>query len=159
MGLLWENELNQLQQLQNWDTKIVANSSYDAPSKPLLDKLEWKSIQELIADERKMMVFKSINDFGPKYMYKMFTRNSHLTECILWNTTTFEKMKVVPYTFVRRGVPVREDTYAEPLACEVTWPVPFVAAVISPVFPLGTHLLLGEQWASVQSGHRVGLEP
>jgi len=55
------------------------------------------------------------------------------------------KIKVVPYTFVRRGVPVREDTYAEPSACEVGWPVPFLAAFISPVFPLGTHLLLGEQ--------------
>ena len=55
------------------------------------------------------------------------------------------KVKVVPYTFVRRGVPVREGTYAEPSACEVGWPVPFVAAVISLVLPLGTHLLLGEQ--------------
>ena len=55
------------------------------------------------------------------------------------------KVKVVPYTFVRRGVPVREDTYPEPWAFEVGWPVPFLAAIISPVFPMGTHLLLGEQ--------------
>ena len=55
------------------------------------------------------------------------------------------KVKVVLYTFVRRGVPVREDTYAEPSACEVGWPVPFLAAFISPVFSLGTQLLLGEQ--------------
>ena len=55
------------------------------------------------------------------------------------------KVKVVPYTFVRRGVPVREDTYAEPSAYDVGWPVPFLAAFISPVYPLGTHLLLGEQ--------------
>ena len=68
------------------------------------------------------------------------------------------KVTVVPDTFVRRGVPVREDTYAEPSACEVGWPVPSLAAFISPVFPLGTYLLLGEQRASVQSGHRVGLE-
>ena len=27
-------------------------------------------------------------------------------------------VKVVPYTFVRRGVPVREDTHPEPYACE-----------------------------------------
>ena len=55
------------------------------------------------------------------------------------------KVKVVPYTFVSRGVPVREDTYPEPSACEVGWPVPFLAAFISPVLPPGTHLLLGEQ--------------
>ena len=54
-------------------------------------------------------------------------------------------MKVAPYTFVRTGVPVREDTYPEPSVCEVGWPVPFLAAFISPVFPLGTYLLLGEQ--------------
>ena len=78
-----------------------------------------------------------------------------------------KKVKVVPYTFVCRGVPVREsgvddddddDDYAEPSVCEVGWPVPFLAAFISPVLPPGTHLLLGEQWVSIQSGHRVRLE-
>ena len=69
------------------------------------------------------------------------------------------KVKAVPYTFVRRGVPIREDTYPESSVFEVGWPVPFLAAFISPVLPPGTHLLLGGQWASIQSGHRVGLEP
>ena len=55
------------------------------------------------------------------------------------------KVKVFPYTFVRRGVPVREDTYSEPSACEVGWPVPFLTAFISPVLPLGAHLVLVEQ--------------
>ena len=55
------------------------------------------------------------------------------------------KVKVVQYTFVLRGVPVREDTYAEQSACEVGWPVPFLAAFISSVLPPGAHLLLGEQ--------------
>ena len=68
-------------------------------------------------------------------------------------------VKVIPYTFVRKGVPVRKDTYPEPSAYEVGWPVPFLAAFISPVFPLGTHLLLGEQWVSIQSRHQVELEP
>ena len=55
------------------------------------------------------------------------------------------KVKVVPHTFVRRGVPVREDTYPEPSVYEVGWPAPFLAAFISPVLPPGAHLLLGEQ--------------
>ena len=55
------------------------------------------------------------------------------------------KVKVVPHTFVRWGVPVREDTYPEPSPCEAGWPVPFLTVFISPVFPLGTHMLLGEQ--------------
>ena len=47
---------------------------------------------------------------------------------------TIGQEKVVLYTFVRRGVPVRGDTYSEPSACEVVWPVPFLDAFISPVF-------------------------
>ena len=35
------------------------------------------------------------------------------------NTDFQLKVKVVPYTFVRRGVPVREDTYPEPSECKV----------------------------------------
>ena len=70
----------------------MTNSSYDAPSKPLLHKLGWKIIEELIADETKMMAFKSLNDFGSNYMYKMFIndfgKNSHFTERKLRNTTT-----------------------------------------------------------------------
>ena len=69
------------------------------------------------------------------------------------------KVKAVPYTFVRRGVPVNEDTYPEPSACKVGLPVPFLAAFIFPVLLPGTHLLLGEKWASFQSGHRLGFEP
>ena len=57
----------------------------------------------------------------------------------------FVKLKVVQYAFIRRGVPVREDTYPEPSACEIEWPVSFLAAFISPVLPPSTHLLLGEQ--------------
>ena len=54
-------------------------------------------------------------------------------------------VKVVPYTIVRRGVPVRDDTYPKPSACEVGWPVPVLATFIFPVLPPVTHSLLGEQ--------------
>ena len=65
--------------------------------------------------------------------------------CPLIAMFTIYKGKVFPYTFVHWGAPVREDTYPGPSACEVGWPVPFLAAFISPVLPPGTHLLLGEQ--------------
>jgi len=64
------------------------------------------------------------------------------------------KVKVVLYTFVRRGVPVREDTYPEPSACEVGWPVPFLAAFISPVFPLGTICC----WVNSERAFSQGIE-
>ena len=66
-----------------------------------------------------------------------------------------KKVKVVPYTFVSRGVAFIEDTYPEPSACEVGWPVPFLAAFISQVLPPGTHLLLGEKCASIESRPRA----
>jgi len=56
-----------------------------------------------------------------------------LSSCLVKNV----KVKVIPYIFVRRGMPVREDTYPE--ACEVWWPVPFIAAFISLVLPPGIH--------------------
>ena len=58
---------------------------------------------------------------------------------------------MVTYTLLRRGVSVRKDTVPEPSVYEVGWPVPLL--------PPGTHLLLGEQLASIQPGHQVGLEP
>ena len=57
----------------------------------------------------------------------------------------FLALKAVPYTFVRRAVPVSEHTYPEPSAYRVGWPVPFLSALISPVLLPVTHLLLGEQ--------------
>jgi len=64
------------------------------------------------------------------------------------------RVKVVSHTFVRRGVPVREDTYPEPSACEVGWPVPFIAAFISPVFhwvPVGC-------WVNSEQAFSQGIE-
>ena len=51
----------------------------------------------------------------------------------------FKGRSRVAYTMLLRGVPVGQDTYPEPSACEVGWPVLFLATFISPV------LLLGEQ--------------
>ena len=47
---------------------------------------------------------------------------------------------------VHWGVPVRETLVLSHRLCEVGWPVPFLAAFISPVFPPGPRLLLGGQW-------------
>ena len=110
-GCCGKTDLNQLQKLQNRAARIVTNSSYDAPSKPLLQKLGWKCIEELISDETRLMVFKSLNDLGPNYMYKIFTKNSHFTERNLRNTTTdlrlpWRKSTVGQKSFSYRGAKV-----------------------------------------------------
>ena len=51
---------------------------------------------------------------------------------------------------VRSGVLVRETLVLSHPLCEEGWPVPFLAAFISPEFPPGTHLLLGGQWVGNQ---------
>ena len=51
---------------------------------------------------------------------------------------------------VRRGVHVERTLIQGHRHCEVGWPVPFLAAFISPVIPLGPHLRLGGRWASFQ---------
>ena len=79
--------------------------------------------------------------------YKRFSREDIYMEEIRAKILGYEeetlKVKVVLYTFVRRGVPVREDTYAEPSACEVGWPVPFLAAFISPSVSTGYPVATG----------------
>ena len=69
-------EINQLQKLQNRAARIVTNSSYDTPGRPLIERLRWKTIQELIKIDSGTMVFKSLNGLAPQYLSSLFTRNS-----------------------------------------------------------------------------------
>ena len=69
-------EINQLQKLQNRATRIITNSSFDAPGRPLIERMGWKTIDELITCESKTMVFKSLNQLAPQYLCDLFTRNS-----------------------------------------------------------------------------------
>ena len=52
-GCAGSTELNQLQKLQNRAARIITNSSFDTPSRPLIDKLGWKTIEQLVASESK----------------------------------------------------------------------------------------------------------
>ena len=110
--------------------RIIINSFYEAPAEHLLKSLGLPSVNKMAHQKSASMVYKAVNNQAPIYLTTIFNR---------------VKVKIDPYTFVRRGVSVREDTYAEPSACEVGWPIPFLAAFISPVFQLDTHLLLGKQ--------------
>ena len=48
--------------------KILPNSSFSTPSRLLFDKLGFKTIEQLIADESKILVFKSLHDLAPPYL-------------------------------------------------------------------------------------------
>ena len=81
-------EINQLQKLQHRAARILTNSSFDTPSRLLIDILGFKTIEQLIADESKIMVFKFLHDLAPPYLCDLFTRNSISSSYALRNTAT-----------------------------------------------------------------------
>ena len=87
--------LNKLQKLQNRAARIATDSPYDAPSLPLLEKLGWQTIRELIDIETAMMVYRSINNEAPNYITGLFERLSQNTIRELHNTKTELKMPLL----------------------------------------------------------------
>ena len=87
-GCAGSTEINQLQKLQNRGARIITNSSFDTPSRPLIVELGWRTIEELIGNESKTMVFKPLNDLAPQYLCNLFTRNSACASRNLRNTET-----------------------------------------------------------------------
>ena len=68
------------------------------------------------------------------------------TRCMPRDPQAFDKVKVSPIYDPYVGDCLLERTLVlSHRLFEVGWPVPFLAAFISPVFPPGTHLLLGGQ--------------
>ena len=87
-GCVASTEINQLQKLQNRAARIITNSSFDAPGRPLIEGMGWKTIDELITCESKTMVFKSLNQLAPEYFCGLFTRNSLCSSYSLRNAVT-----------------------------------------------------------------------
>ena len=82
------SEIKQLQKLQYWGARIITGSRLDAPGLPLVKRLGWKTIDELISSESNIMVFKSLHGLAPQYMSNLFTKTSQLTSRILRDSVT-----------------------------------------------------------------------
>ena len=87
-GCTGTTEINRLQKLQNRAARIVTISSFDTPSNHLIEKLGWKTINELIDIESKTLVFKGLNELAPPYLSSLFRKNSQSTSYKLPNTST-----------------------------------------------------------------------
>ena len=87
-GCAGSTVINQLQKLQNRAARIIKNSSFDTPSRPLITEVDWKTVEELIGNESKTMVFKSLNDSVPQCLCNLFTKNSACFSRSLRNTET-----------------------------------------------------------------------
>ena len=81
-------EINHLQKLQTRPARIITNSSFDAPGRPLIERMGWKTIEELITFESKIMVIKSLKQLTPQYLCDLFTRNLYCSYYSLRNTGT-----------------------------------------------------------------------
>ena len=78
-GCCGVTEENDLQKLQNRAARIITIDSFDAPGIPLLRRLGWKTVEEFIAHELELMVFKSLHGLAPQYVSDLFTKISQLT--------------------------------------------------------------------------------
>ena len=87
-GVAGINAINRLQKLQNRAARIVTNSAYDASALPIIKKLGWPTINELIESETLKMVYKSVNNQAPIYLTEMFVRLSDACKRELRNTKT-----------------------------------------------------------------------
>ena len=87
-GCCGTTDIDQLQKLQNRAARIVTNSSFGAPSRPLIESLGWKTVRELVDQDSRLMVYKSINGLAPQCMSDLFTRNSACSSRNLRNTKT-----------------------------------------------------------------------
>ena len=87
-GCCGGTEVNRLQKLQNHAARIVTDSSFDARGQPLSKRLGWEALDELIANECNIMIFKSLHELAPKYTCDRFSKTSQLTSRNLRNAAT-----------------------------------------------------------------------
>ena len=80
--------VNQLQILQNRAARIITGCEYETSSTQLIQSLGWKNISQLIDNELKIMVYKSLNDKAPQYLSDLFTKNSQNKLYALRNSRT-----------------------------------------------------------------------
>jgi len=66
--------LQKLQKLQNRTARVATNSCFDAPSGPLVQKLGWLTIEQLIKLEPVKVIYKSLLNVAPLYMRELFLK-------------------------------------------------------------------------------------
>ena len=73
---------------KNHEARIITNSSFDTLSRLLIAELGCQNIEELIGNESKTMVSKSLNDLAPQCLCNQFTKSSACSSLNLQNTET-----------------------------------------------------------------------
>ena len=97
-GCCGSTDITKLQKLQNRAARVLTDSSFDAPSRPLIEKLGWKTIEDFISEETTTMVFKSLHELAPEYLCCLFTSNTQFASHNLRNTATDLKLPKIKST-------------------------------------------------------------
>ena len=111
-------DIDHLQEHKSRAGRIITNSSSDAPSRPLTERLGWKTVSELITVESKTIVFKSLNELAPCYLCDLLTSNSKSSPYSLRNMETDLKLPMKGSSndqrcFSYRGAKLWNDLSAE----------------------------------------------
>ena len=94
-GVCSATALNKQQRRQNLAARIATGSPYDAPSQPLLEKLGWQTIRELVDMKTATMVYRLINNEAPDYISTLLERLSQNTIKELRSTKTDLKLPLL----------------------------------------------------------------
>ena len=80
--------LSKLQTLQNDEARIVIDSSYKTSAFPILEKLGWLIVNDLIETETLKIVHISQNQLAPEYLNSMFIKLSEFRNRQLLDSDT-----------------------------------------------------------------------
>ena len=111
---VWSNtstqNINKLQSIQNFASKIVTNSRKFDHVTPLLHQLNWRPVKQLLYYRDAVLTYKCFNGLAPKYLVDKFTKLSSIHTCHtrerdllhmpLYRTVTSQR------TFAERGTSI-----------------------------------------------------
>ena len=100
--------LGKLQKLQNRAARIVTDSSYKTSASPIIEKLGWPTVNDLIETETLKMVYKSINQLAPEYLTSMFIKLSKFSNRQLRDSDT-DFMSLSKKRYVAKKVSAIEE--------------------------------------------------
>ena len=118
-GCSGSNTLLELQKLQNRAAGILTNSACDAPSSPIIKKLGWMKIADLISFSSNQLVFRPLKDQVPQYICNLSQRNSDCSSRDLRITATDLKLPMYTYSNGQRRLSYRGATLWNNLAIYV----------------------------------------
>ena len=87
-GVFGTTALAKLHKLQNRAAKIVTNGLFRISAQPIISRLGWKAVNDLIEMETMKMVFRSSNHEAPEYLTGLFHRWSETSTRQLRYTNT-----------------------------------------------------------------------